>query len=52
MQAIEAGRIRRGGKFNALIVEPRDRSCAVLNMIEKSDFHAIPSLAPAPKRAK
>ena len=52
VQAIEAGRIGRGGKLNALVVELRDRSLAVLNVVEKSDFHAIPSLIPRPSKGR
>src|SRR5262249_57114020 len=39
MQAIKAGLVGGGGEFNPLVEKLRDRPCAVLNVVEKSDFH-------------
>jgi hypothetical protein len=39
MQAIKAGFVGGGGEFNPLVEKLRDRPCAILNVIEKSDFH-------------
>jgi hypothetical protein len=42
MQAVEAGRVGRNREFYSLIIELGDRSGPILDMVEKSDFHAIP----------
>ena len=39
MQAIKAGSVGGGGEFNPLVEKLCDRPCAILNVIEKSDFH-------------
>ena len=52
MQAIKAGFVGGGGEFNPLIEKLRDRPCAILNVIEKSDFHAIPPSPSARKKGR
>jgi hypothetical protein len=49
MKALKASLVGGGGELDALVVKLRDRPRAVLNVIEKSDFHAYPSLTLARK---
>src|SRR5207302_677717 len=44
MQAIDAGLVRGGGKFQTLVERDGDRAIGLLDVIENTDLHDIPAL--------
>ena len=48
VQAVDAGVVGRRGEVEALVEQCRERALAVLDMVEKSNFHGsqLPGLLP------